>query len=1495
MRRRLIILVVTCWGGSVSIVEGSLRVFLSHTSELRKYPQERSFVAAAERAVIRAGATVLDMEYFPAREGKPAEYCRQQVRQAQVYVGIIGFLYGSTVRDEPERSYTELEFDTASELGLPRLIFLLDEEAVLPLPQSYLSDPEYAKRQRAFRKRISDADMTVRRVESPADMELLLFQALIDLGVQVAESTPPDRSAYSRQVSLAGIEAHISPVAGRQWSSGPHVVPSLPTHYVKRSAFLEELAALVVDPATAGRSVTLVGMGGVGKTVLAAALTKLPEVRRRFPDGLAWVSVSRRGLPQAQAELAIQLDGQALGADLEANRLQLARLLDGRACLVVLDDVWDMEALDAFDCLSSSGRLLVTTRDVDIARQGGSYLEITQLAFGQSLELLARWINIKQSQLPPRADELCMEVNHLALGVATVGALVAAGGGGAQWDTAWADVLTRLQAADLDKVGHKFSNYEHRTLLRAIDVSLDTLDDEQRRRYHELAVFSGVAEVPRSAVEALWMPKGCTSTDTGELLRLLASRSLLRVSDGQHIGLHDLQYDVATYYMRQRPEGLPRGHEQLLDGYRQRLSAHWHAPTDASTVFVALAGEMLRRSSSDPLRRAAADGYLFDHLAFHLARAGQGESLHTLLVTYDWLQLGVTDRDFAALLADFLHAAPSDDAVAQVHGSLQLASQVLALTPAALPAQLLGRLLGNAETALQPLLTLAAGVRSGPWLRPRRASLTPPGGPLQFLLTGHSAAVVAVAISADGSRAITGSIDSTARVWDLASGRCEHVLADQTDQVGAVAISADGTRAITGSDSTDPTARVWNLASGRCEHVLTGHLGYVGAVAISPDGTRAITGSGDWTARVWDLASGRCEHVLAGHTDQVGAVAISADGTRAITGSDSRDHTARVWDLASGRCDHVLTGHLDQVGAVAISADGTRAITGSIDSTARVWDLESGRCEHRLTGHDDLVGAVAISADGTRAITGSRDRTARVWDLESGRCDHVLTGHTFRVAAVAISADGTRAITGSGSRDLIGRIWDMESHRRTNLRTGHIDRVRAATSAYGARAVTGPGFIDHTARVWDLASGRCEHVLTGHADLVGAVAISADGTSAVTGSGDRGGRVWDLASEPRVHKLTSHTAAVRAVAVSADGTRAISGSLDGAARVWDLASGRCEHVLTGHTDLVGAVAISADGTRAITGSIDSTARVWDLESGRCEHRLTGHNDLAGAVAISADGTRAITGSGDGTVRVWDLASGRCEHKLTGHYGYVKAVAVSADRTRAVTGSADWTARVWDLASGRCEHELPGHYGYVKAVAVSADGNRAVTSSGDGTVRVWDLASGRCEHELTGHTDLVGAVAISADGTRAVTGSADWTARVWDLASGCCEHVLTGHTDLVGAVAISADGTRTITGGSHDHTVRLWDLLSGQQIDQWHGEQQITSIGASLDLLHIAAGDRSGQVHILDLGADLVGAETAAPDSETAAPDWEQVSAQPGSPDIKRHWPAGILSRRRRST
>ena len=120
------------------------RVFVSHTSELRDYPPGNSYVAAVERAISAAGHVIVDMADFPAADRPPAQLCVDRVRGCRVYVGVLGTRYGSPVRDQPEVSYTELEFDTATEAGLDRLVFLLDTSAAdVGIPVSRLIDAEF--------------------------------------------------------------------------------------------------------------------------------------------------------------------------------------------------------------------------------------------------------------------------------------------------------------------------------------------------------------------------------------------------------------------------------------------------------------------------------------------------------------------------------------------------------------------------------------------------------------------------------------------------------------------------------------------------------------------------------------------------------------------------------------------------------------------------------------------------------------------------------------------------------------------------------------------------------------------------------------------------------------------------------------------------------------------------------------------------------------------------------------------------------------------------------------------------------------------------------------------------------------------------------------------------------------------------------------------------------------------------------------------------------
>jgi hypothetical protein len=152
------------------------QVFVSHTSDMDQFPADRSFVQAALDAVSRANMAPVDMRYFAARDGKPADYCRQRVRECDVYVAVIGFRYGSMVPGQAA-SYTELEFDEASIAGLPRLVFLLDKPAGL---SARLTDADRGAVE-GFRQRLRSAGLVVRAFTSADALELEVFHALIEV------------------------------------------------------------------------------------------------------------------------------------------------------------------------------------------------------------------------------------------------------------------------------------------------------------------------------------------------------------------------------------------------------------------------------------------------------------------------------------------------------------------------------------------------------------------------------------------------------------------------------------------------------------------------------------------------------------------------------------------------------------------------------------------------------------------------------------------------------------------------------------------------------------------------------------------------------------------------------------------------------------------------------------------------------------------------------------------------------------------------------------------------------------------------------------------------------------------------------------------------------------------------------------------------------------------------------------------------------------------
>jgi WD40 repeat protein len=1027
-------------------------------------------------------------------------------------------------------------------------------------------------------------------------------------------------------------------------------IPSRPHYHQARPELLTGLRDKLLGGAgpvgVTGRAagVGLEGMGGIGKTTLAADLCRLSEVATAFPGGVYWVTLGETpAIELAQRRLIEWLGDKAVDIrDTADGRDRLQKLLIDRQdrCLIVLDDAWELvhvrELLPTTE--GSPHRQLITTRRGDLLRTlGVEERRVDELSPDAARALLAAATGFPVDRMPAEADAIARECGYLPLALAIVGGSLA--GEGAD---IWGEVLQALRRAEHEGLlEQELPDYRRaRHVFGALAVSVNRLAPEERERFLDLAVFPEDTAVPAAVFDRLWYELPVLKRK--KLLTLLIDRNLARRGTDGAITLHDLQRD---YLVTTVAQDLTARHRRFIDGYHRTCDGVWTGIPD--------------------------DGYGFRHLPWHLREAGEIDTLRGLLFDPAWMIAKMRAVGVAALAGDY--PLLPDDAEARLVGqALSLSFQALTDAPDQLAGQLWGRLAPDRGAAIAGLLESAADTAPVPWLKPRRPTLAAPGGALIRILQGHRYGVEAVAFTADGKRGLSGSNDDTLRLWDLETGTCLRVLEGHTDTVNAVAMTADGRRALSGSD--DQTLWLWDLDTGTCLRALKGHSGRVTAVAITANGGRAVSGSDDQTLRLWDLETGACLRVLEGHSGTVTAVAMTADGCRAVS-AEALSITLRLWDLNTGTFLRVLEGHSDTVTAVAMTADGGRALSGSDDQTLRLWDLDTGACQRVLEGHTDWVRSVAMTPDGRRALSGSVDRTLRLWDLDTGSCLRTFEG---RVETVAMTPNGGRALT--GARDAMVRFWDL--HAGDTSMVGN-DRHQGAchavaVTADGRRVLSGcDGKI---LRLWDPDASDCGIVLNSFYGWFARMAITPDGQRMLNGSIDGLVWLWELGTGQSLSVFEGHTGWVLAGVMTPDGQRALTGSSDETVRLWDLDTGTCLQIFEGHTGCVRAVAVTLDGRYALSGA-DDGVRLWDLDTGDCRWVIEDAGEIS-SLAITDDGRRFLSGSLDREIRQWDLETGACLHVFEGHGGAVTSLALMPDGDRLLSASNDRTLRIWDLATGK---------------------------------------------------------------------------------------------------------------------------------------------------------------------------------------------------------------------
>jgi len=290
---------------------------------------------------------------------------------------------------------------------------------------------------------------------------------------------------------------------------------------------------------------------------------------------------------------------------------------------------------------------------------------------------------------------------------------------------------------------------------------------------------------------------------------------------------------------------------------------------------------------------------------------------------------------------------------------------------------------------------------------------------------------------------------------------------------------------------------------------------------------------------------------------------------------------------------------------------------------------------------------------------------------------------------------------------------------------------------------------------------------------------------------------------PGQAQLRGHGGPVRAVAISADGTSALSGSFDSSAIRWSLARNSADQVLRFHDDAVNAVALLKDG-RAVTAGADGRIAIWSDGKQQPDTVLQGHTAPIVALGVSPDGATLASAAWDNTVRLWPLAGG-APRVLEGHTQNVNGVAFTSDGKAVVSASYDLTLRVWPLDGGApTVVTLPAP---LSAVAVAPD--EIVAAGANGVVYFLNHA-GEQKGEVQASPTPVISLGVSSDGTLVAAAGLRGSVAVIERKERKLARTLVGPGLPVWSVAFLPDSRTILTGGT-DRMIRRWDAVTGDHI------------------------------------------------------------------------------------
>ncbi|KAE8604608.1 hypothetical protein XENTR_v10014753 [Xenopus tropicalis] len=243
------------------------------------------------------------------------------------------------------------------------------------------------------------------------------------------------------------------------------------------------------------------------------------------------------------------------------------------------------------------------------------------------------------------------------------------------------------------------------------------------------------------------------------------------------------------------------------------------------------------------------------------------------------------------------------------------------------------------------------------------------------------------------------------------------------------------------------------------------------------------------------------------------------------------------------------------------------------------------------------------------------------------------------------------------------------------------------------------------------------------------------------------------------------------------------------------------------------------------------------------------------------------GAGNREVRVPATAV----YSFDAHDGEVNAVRFSPGSRLLATGGMDRRVKLWDVIGNKCEAKgsLTGSNAGITSIEFDSAGSYLLAASNDFASRIWTVDDYRLRHTLTGHSGKVLSAKFLLDNARIVSGSHDRTLKLWDLRSKVCIKTVFAGSSCNDIVCTE----QCVMSGHFDKKIRFWDIRTECIVRELELQGRITALDLNPERTQLLSCSRDDLIKITDLRANAVQQTFSAPGFKCGS-DWTRVIFSP---------------------